>query len=59
MLTKIAISFAISILKKVLAVLKKKALETRSEFDDLAVQALEDVISLYESGQLGKSLSSR
>ena len=49
-----AIKMAILILKRALVVLKRKAAESPSVLDDIAVEALEDVITLYESGGLAR-----
>lgn len=52
MVYQIALKFAIVILKKVLVMLKKKAAESPTVMDDIAIEALEDVIALYENGKL-------
>jgi len=57
--TKIIIKISIALFKKHVAFLEKKTAETRSNYDDLALQALKDVISLYEIGELDGLFSSR
>lgn len=43
---------AIQVLKKVLPVLKKKALETPNQLDDSTIAIVELAIELYETGKL-------
>ena len=52
MVYAIALKIAIVILKRALVVLKKKAAESSTVMDDIAIEALEDVISLYQIGKL-------
>lgn len=52
MVLNIALQVAIAILKRFLVALKAKAVKSPTIMDDIAVEALEDVISLYQSGKL-------
>ena len=52
MVLNIALQVAITILKRVLVALKAEAVKSSTVLDDIAIKALEDVISLYQSGKL-------
>ena len=52
MFLAISLQLAITILKRVLVALKAKAVKSSTVMDDIAIEALEGVISLYENGKL-------
>lgn len=54
MVNKITISIAIAVLKRLLVLGRKRALETPSMVDDVVLEALEAVVGVYENGSLGK-----
>ena len=56
MLCKISLRLAMGILKRVLAQLKRRAEQSGTTLDDIAIQAVEEVIQVYEEGEISKLL---
>lgn len=56
MLCQIGLRLAIAILRRLLAVLKRRAGQTGTSLDDIAIQAVEEVISVYDEGHIEKLL---
>ena len=56
MLCKISLRLAMGILKRILAQLKRRAEQSGTSLDDIAIQAIEDVIQVYEEGEISKLL---
>lgn len=44
------------ILKRVLAQLKRRAEQSGTPFDDIAIQAVDEVVKVYEEGEITKLL---
>jgi len=44
------------ILKRILAQLKRRAEQSGTSLDDIAIQAIEEVIQVYEEGEISKLL---
>ena len=55
-LCKISLRLAMGILKRVLAQLKRRAEQSGTPLDDIAIQAVEEVIQVYEEGEISKLL---
>lgn len=53
---KVGLKLAIAILRKVLTALKRRAEQTGTSLDDLAIQAVEGVIEAYDQGEIDKLL---
>lgn len=56
MLCKISLRLAMGILKRILAQLKRRAEQSGTSLDDIAIQAIEEVIQVYEEGEISKLL---
>ncbi len=56
MLCKISLRLAMGILKRVLAQLKRRAEQSGTPFDDIAIQAVDEVVKVYEEGEITKLL---
>ncbi len=54
MVYALTLKIAIIILRRAVVALKDKASESSTVMDDLALEALEGVIALYESGELAR-----
>jgi len=55
-LCKISLRLAMGILKRILAQLKRRAEQSGTSLDDIAIQAIEEVIQVYEEGEISKLL---
>ena len=53
---KIVLPIAMGILKRVLPRLKQSAEQSKSSVDDLVIQAVEQVIEVYEEGEITRLL---
>lgn len=52
----LGLKVAMDILKRVLVTLKRRAEQTGTPLDDIAIQTVEDVLKVYEEGQIEKLL---
>jgi len=55
-LCKISLRLAMGILKRILAQLKRRAEQSGTSLDDIAIQVVEEVIQVYEEGEITKLL---
>ena len=53
---KIVLSLAMGVLKRVLPKLQSSAEQSKSSYDDLIVKAVEQVVEIYEEGEITRLL---
>lgn len=53
---KIGLKLSVATLRRILVVLKRRAEQTGTSLDDIAIQAVEEVIDLYDKGEIEKLL---